>query len=109
MEVVPGELEGHELARGVVKALRELGRYSFRGAVGQAGEAGPAGTRPSEVGDPWLDQEDTGQGSIMMVVATDAPLDPLHDDPEDLLDLLLEWCVLLELLLVLLPLFPDEK
>jgi D-aminopeptidase len=53
---------------------RELGRYSFRGAVGQAGEAGPAGTRPSDVGDPWLDQEDTGQGSIMMVVATDAPL-----------------------------------
>lgn len=39
---------------------RELGRYSFQGAV-------------SGVPDP-LEQDDTGQGSIMMVVATDAPL-----------------------------------
>jgi D-aminopeptidase len=38
---------------------RELGRYSFQGAV----EGGITG-----------EQDDTGQGSIMMVVATDAPL-----------------------------------
>lgn len=38
---------------------RELGRYSFRGAV-EGGEA----------------DEDEGQGSIMIVVATDAPLAP---------------------------------
>ena len=59
---------------------RELGRYSFQGAVEAGREAGP----PDDDGasDPggggadreWLDQEDTGQGSIMIVVATDAPL-----------------------------------
>ncbi len=38
---------------------RELGRYSFQGAL---------------EGAPSLEQDDTGQGSIMMVVATDAPL-----------------------------------
>ncbi len=38
---------------------RELGRYSFRGSV-EGGEA----------------DEDEGQGSIMIVVATDAPLSP---------------------------------
>jgi len=42
---------------------RELGRYSFRDAV----EAAPDG--PSDDG-----QGDTGQGSVMIVVATDAPL-----------------------------------
>lgn len=45
---------------------RELGRYSFRGAVEGGGAPVPDAT--------WTDQEDTGQGSIMMVVATDAPL-----------------------------------
>lgn len=43
---------------------RELGRYSFRGAVEGSADPGAA----------WLEQDDTGQGSIMMVVATDAPL-----------------------------------
>jgi D-aminopeptidase len=51
---------------------RELGRYSFRGAVETAGDHPDA--------DPQLptedinDEMDVGQGSIMMVVATDAPL-----------------------------------
>ncbi|HSR42056.1 MAG TPA: P1 family peptidase [Longimicrobiales bacterium] len=45
---------------------RELGRYSFRGAVEGGGPDAP---------DPWTDQEE-GQGSIMIVVATDAPLSP---------------------------------
>ena len=59
---------------------RELGRYSFQGAVEAGREAGP----PEDDGasDPggggadreWLDQEDTGQGSIMIVAATDDPL-----------------------------------
>jgi D-aminopeptidase len=40
---------------------RELGRYSFREAVEAGGQ----------------DDADDGQGSIMMVVATDAPLSPL--------------------------------
>jgi len=40
---------------------RELGRYSFRQAVEAGGQ----------------DEADEGQGSIMMVVATDAPLSPL--------------------------------
>ncbi len=40
---------------------RELGRYSFRQAVEAGGQ----------------DDADDGQGSIMMVVATDAPLSPL--------------------------------
>lgn len=58
---------------------RELGRYSFRGAVETGGAPdsagrGEDGNAPPSAGDPWLDQEDTGQGSIMMVVATDAPL-----------------------------------
>lgn len=52
---------------------RELGQYSFRGDVeGRPGRG--AGGEQAAAGDPWLDQEDTGQGSIMMVVATDAPL-----------------------------------
>lgn len=64
---------------------RALGQYSFRGAVeggdrrdGTAPEGAGPGTAtpgaPAHTGDPWLDQEDTGQGSIMIVVATDAPL-----------------------------------
>ena len=40
---------------------RELERYSFRQAVEAGGQ----------------DDDDDGQGSIMMVVATDAPLSPL--------------------------------
>ncbi len=47
---------------------RELGRYSFQGAVEGAGGA------PDDDGDVLRSAEDTGQGSIMMVVATDAPL-----------------------------------
>lgn len=45
----------------------ELGRYSFQGMV----EANP---RPDTEMARWLEQDDTGQGSIMIVVATDAPL-----------------------------------
>ncbi|MBT8338245.1 MAG: P1 family peptidase [Gemmatimonadetes bacterium] len=45
---------------------RELGRYSFRGAVEGGDDPAPDVT--------WTDQDDTGQGSIMMVIATDAPL-----------------------------------
>jgi D-aminopeptidase len=60
---------------------RELGQYSFRGDVEPpAGEAGAGArasgneTRASGPGaSPWLDQED-GAGSIMIVIATDAPL-----------------------------------
>lgn len=57
---------------------RELGRYSFQSAV----EAAPGGAddapldreaRDAEAA-RWLEQDDTGQGSIMMVIATDAPL-----------------------------------
>ncbi len=52
---------------------QELGRYAFRGSVEQ-------GTRDqdAEAGEAmgWRDT-DEGQGSIMMVVATDAPLSPL--------------------------------
>jgi D-aminopeptidase len=43
---------------------QELGRYSFRTAVEGAEGDGADG----------IDQDDTGQGSIMIVVATDAPL-----------------------------------
>jgi len=49
---------------------QELGRYSFRDAV-----EGGARDREPEAGE-WSDA-DEGQGSIMMVVATDAPLSPL--------------------------------
>ena len=50
---------------------RELGRYSFRSAVEGVGF-------PPDRSSPyaWIDQDDEGQGSIMMVVATDAPLTP---------------------------------
>ena len=61
---------------------RELGRYSFRQVI--EADAGSvdigASVQRSELpgrGDPeWTDADD-GQGSIMMVVATDAPLSPL--------------------------------
>ncbi|HSG48784.1 MAG TPA: P1 family peptidase [Longimicrobiales bacterium] len=70
---------GGILTMGGAPVGQELGRYSFRGSVERprGGDAGSqdagAGDLPS-AGDSWLDQEDTGQGSIMMVVATDAPL-----------------------------------
>lgn len=54
---------------------RALGRYSFQGATSGAGAPGAAGAAAVESAtDPWLEQDDTGQGSIMIVVATDAPL-----------------------------------
>lgn len=68
---------------------QELGQYSFRGAVEGANEPDSgaeipggedaAARRAPEAPNapfptPWLDQEDTGQGSVMIVVATDAPL-----------------------------------
>lgn len=60
---------------------RELGRYSFRGSVEGDSGAGGQAEAGSEVadqtagpGDEWRDQVDVGQGSIMIVVATDAPL-----------------------------------
>ncbi len=47
---------------------RELGRYSFQRSVDP--------TRRDEADADRPDQDDEGQGSIMMVVATDAPLSP---------------------------------
>ena len=47
---------------------QELGRYSFQRSVDPGGGDDPEGE--------WLDQDDEGQGSIMMVVASDAPLSP---------------------------------
>lgn len=47
---------------------RELGRYSFQRSVNPS--------RRDDAEADWLDQDDQGQGSIMMVVATDAPLSP---------------------------------
>ena len=52
---------------------QELRRYSFRGAV--EGGAQDQGSEADDAGG-WSDT-DQGQGSIMMVVATDAPLSPL--------------------------------
>ena len=46
---------------------KELGRYYLRGVVGEVGEG-------DEAGEEWVG-EDVGDGSIMIVVATDAPLD----------------------------------
>ncbi len=56
---------------------QELGRYSFRNAIegdsqDQGAGAGDAEGAPTS---EWTD-EDEGQGSIMIVVATDAPLSP---------------------------------
>ncbi len=47
---------------------QELGRYSFQRSVNP--------TRQDDTDADWLDQDDEGQGSIMMIVATDAPLSP---------------------------------
>lgn len=51
---------------------RELGRYSFQGTAPGDDDA-PVGAGPDEA----PEARDEGQGSIMMVVATDAPLSPL--------------------------------
>jgi D-aminopeptidase len=61
---------GGILTMGGAPVGQELGRYSFREVVEGPGADAGAGGPPAA----WLDQEDTGQGSIMMVVATDAPL-----------------------------------
>jgi D-aminopeptidase len=66
---------------------RELGRYSFQEDVERGGGDGSAepgrgdaegGRRDAELGrddrGAWASEWDEGQGSIMMVVATDAPL-----------------------------------
>ena len=50
---------------------RELGRYSFQGVVGDDRDASDPQRREGEPG--GIDR-DLGDGSIMMVVATDAPL-----------------------------------
>ncbi len=53
---------------------RELGRYSFRGDVEGPPRDGSEGEAPAAPRDRrWLEQAE-GEGSIMMVVATDAPL-----------------------------------
>ena len=52
---------------------QKLGRYSFRGAI--EGGAGDQGPEADDAGG-WSNA-DEGQGSIMIVVATDAPLSPL--------------------------------
>jgi D-aminopeptidase len=49
---------------------KELGRYYLRGVVGEVGEGGEG----DEAGKEGV-REDVGDGSIMIVVATDAPLD----------------------------------
>jgi D-aminopeptidase len=87
--VLPASLGGHTvgvlvqsnfggiLTMGGAPVGRELGRYSFREAVepGGADPDGAASAHGSARADrAWLDQEDTGQGSVMIVVATDAPL-----------------------------------
>lgn len=60
---------------------RELGRYSFQSAVegvprrgSRDSEQPPSVDRADEGSAGWLEQQDVGQGSIMIVVATDAPL-----------------------------------
>ncbi len=83
--VVPNELGGHTVGvlvqsnfGGILSIAgapvgRELGRHSFQGSVpggGAAARADGAGSGAGGAGDE-------GQGSIMMVVATDAPLSPL--------------------------------
>ena len=81
--VVPDELGGYTVGvlvqsnfGGVLSIAgapvgRELGRYSFQGTA--PGADAPAGAGRDEA----PGGEDEGQGSIMMVVATDAPLSPL--------------------------------
>lgn len=55
---------------------RELGRYSFRGIVESTGEpeGDPQQSVTEDITEDLNDEMDVGQGSIMMVVATDAPL-----------------------------------
>ena len=81
--VVPDELGGYTVGvlvqsnfGGILSIAgapvgRELGRYSFQGTA--PGDDAPAGAGR----DAAPEGEDEGQGSIMMVVATDAPLSPL--------------------------------
>ena len=77
--VLPASLGGYTLGvlvqsnfGGILQILgapvgRELGRYAFRAEVGGNGDGAPP--------DPGREEsEDQSQGSIMMVVATDAPL-----------------------------------
>lgn len=59
---------GGILTMGGAPVGQELGRYSFQEAV----EPPPGALRPNSPSAPYAD---TGDGSIMMVVATDAPLD----------------------------------
>ena len=88
--VVPGELGGYTVGvlvqsnfGGILSIAgapvgRELGRYSFQGTApgGGAPAGADMGGRRGD-GDHGPEGEDEGQGSIMMVVATDAPLSPL--------------------------------
>ena len=88
--VVPGELGGYTVGvlvqsnfGGILSIAgapvgRELGRYSFQGTATAGGAPAGAdmGGRRGD-GDHGPEGEDEGQGSIMMVVATDAPLSPL--------------------------------
>ena len=81
--VVPDELGGYTVGvlvqsnfGGILSIAgspvgRELGRYSFQGTA--PGDDAPGGADQREA----PEGEDEGQGSIMMVVATDAPLSPL--------------------------------
>ena len=81
--VVPDELGGYTVGvlvqsnfGGILSIAgapvgRELGRYSFQGTA--PGADAPAGAGRDE----GQENGDEGQGSIMMVVATDAPLSPL--------------------------------
>lgn len=81
--VVPDELGGYTVGvlvqsnfGGILSIAgapvgRELGRYSFQGTA--PGDDAPAGAGLHETPEGG----DEGQGSIMMVVATDAPLSPL--------------------------------
>ena len=81
--VVPDELGGYTVGvlvqsnfGGILSIAgapvgRELGRYSFQGTA--PGADAPAGASRGEA----QGGGDQGQGSIMMVVATDAPLSPL--------------------------------
>ena len=82
--VVPGELGGYTVGvlvqsnfGGILSIAgapvgRELGRYSFQGTAPGDDDA-PIGAGRDE----GRKAQDEGQGSIMMVVATDAPLSPL--------------------------------
>ncbi len=81
--VVPDELGGYTVGvlvqsnfGGILSIAgapvgRELGRYSFQGTA--PGSDSPSGADKDE----GQGDGDEGQGSIMMVVATDAPLSPL--------------------------------